>query len=95
MPTELLPPWTLELANALKLFPHELPTGPASCCRPLASNSCRSDRRVAVHSDAFWLPQLPPHDMSPPRSAPCPIALVAKYWKVMPAALPHSFPEQP
>ena len=37
MPTELLPPWTLELANALKLFPHELPTGPASCCRPAAA----------------------------------------------------------
>src|SRR5665213_3069736 len=27
VPGEALPPWMLELANALKLFPHELPTG--------------------------------------------------------------------
>jgi hypothetical protein len=27
VPTQPPPPWMIELANALKLFPHELPTG--------------------------------------------------------------------
>jgi hypothetical protein len=27
VPTEELPRWMIELANAMKLFPHELPTG--------------------------------------------------------------------